>query len=125
MTIINSAKAWRVYAALYIVFIFGILIAAYTGHLSTRLKLFSGDDKIAHALLYGFLGYVFYRATNRRAWRWKRYSFPAAIAVVGILITLEELVQALSPYREWGYLDWFAGIFGLLLFYAVDRKLQE
>ena len=89
---------WLVGAFLFFTLMIGIgSIPGQASALSARF-----GDKILHALAYGFMTFLFYRAfVGQRLMRTL-----ATLCVIAVLALFDETVQGFLPYRNASLLDW-------------------
>ena len=66
-------------------------------------------DKVAHFLSMGLWAFLADVACRRRRWR----GWPVGSAVVGVLVAIEELTQALFPARTFSIEDLVASLLGV------------
>ncbi len=79
-------------------------------------------DKIVHVFLFGIFSYLFY--FNLRSKFFKKILFSAGVGVIFSLLI--ELLQLFVPGRDASFLDFLAGVIGVLVFltiaYAKNKK---
>ncbi len=78
-------------------------------------------DKIAHALLYGFLAYLLnYSLGYKRV-----FAFSIAAVVVFTFASIEEISQIWIDSRTFDFFDLLADLIGVLLFTNFQRRVYE
>lgn len=82
--------------------------------------LFEGQDKIAHAVVYFTLAYLFGRGLGVRALRWL-----VILLVVAAWGALDELHQSVVPGRDASFADWIADVVGGVAAIAALRRRGE
>ena len=74
------------------------------------------SDKVLHALEYGILGALCYRAIRGSGNDlWSRQAIPAAILLASLYGVSDEVHQAFIPFRDSNWLDWLADTVGAAL----------
>lgn len=108
-------KRWLLFA-LYLAFILAVIIGADLGRLGFlvgAVHRVPGFDKIAHALLVGFLAFLLnYSLRGRRLVAAGRHWLLGSL-LVGVAITLEECSQAWIPGRTFDLGDLAANWTGI------------
>jgi VanZ family protein len=74
--------------------------------------LFSGQDKLIHALAYGLLGVLLLAAQTARAGRYSWQQIAASIGIASLYGASDELHQAMVPGRSPEVGDWLADTLG-------------
>lgn len=92
---------------------------AYQGRLPAAILAWPGLDKVMHFLLFGAAAFWLELWLGGRAWR----AVPLALAAPLAIATLDELAQAFSPVRTVDLGDWACGVAGILVLWAVARRL--
>ncbi|NEQ53681.1 MAG: hypothetical protein F6K11_26705 [Leptolyngbya sp. SIO3F4] len=104
-------------AAGYGSFFLVILWAAYTNNLPLALLgKIPYYDKIGHVVLYATASYLGHRVLNRRYFKGMRW-LPTFPVLFGLVMTAEEIVQGISPYRTLDSLDLVCSLGGVVLGY--------
>ena len=109
----NVAFLAAAYGSLFLL----ILWAAYTNNLP--LKLLSKIpyyDKIGHVVLYATASYLGHRVFNQRHFKGISW-LPTFPVLFGLVMTAEEIVQGMSPYRTLDSLDLVCSLGGVILGY--------
>ncbi|MEM6254464.1 MAG: hypothetical protein AAF821_16225 [Cyanobacteria bacterium P01_D01_bin.156] len=102
-----------------------ILWGAYTNNLPlTLLRKISYYDKIGHVVLYAISSYLGHRVLNYRYFKGVRW-LPVFSVLFGLVMTAEEIVQGLSPYRTLDALDLVCSLAGVVLGYLVAEVHQQ
>ncbi|MEM7792980.1 MAG: hypothetical protein AAF579_00825 [Cyanobacteria bacterium P01_C01_bin.118] len=104
-----------------------ILWAAYTNNLPLDLLAkIPYYDKIGHVVLYATASYLGHRVFNQRHFKGKRW-LPIFPVLFGLVMTAEEIVQGISPYRTLDSLDLVCSLGGVVLgyFLAEPGKTQS
>ncbi len=95
-----------------------ILWAAYTNNLPLDLLgHIPYYDKIGHVVLYAAASYLGHRVLNRRHFKGLRW-LPTFPVLFGLVMTAEEIVQGISPYRTLDALDLVCSLGGVALGYV-------
>ena len=111
-------------AAGYGSFFLLVLWAAYTNNLPLDvLNKIPYYDKIGHVVLYAAASYLGHRVFNRRHIRGSRY-LPLFPVLFGLAMTVEEIVQGLSPYRTLDAIDLICSLSGVALGYFLAQRQQ-
>ena len=78
-------------------------------------SLFSAQDKVVHALVYGLLGVLLLLSQSPRAegYRWRQIA--ASMAVASLYGVTDELHQAFDPGRNADPWDWIADMIGAIV----------
>jgi VanZ family protein len=106
-----------------------IFFLSAQSHPEDQLPLFvlrDISDKVLHAVEYGILSLLCYRA-----FRWAAGSVVARQAVVLAIVTAsvygitDEVHQAFVPFRESGWQDWLADTIGAMIGATSGRFLSE
>lgn len=106
------------YGALFLL----ILWAAYTNNLPLDLlDKIPYYDKIGHVVLYAMASYLGHRILNRRHFRGMRY-LPIFPVLFGLVMTAEEIVQGISPYRTLDALDLVCSLSGVVVGYILAQR---
>lgn len=106
------------YGALFLLILWG----AYTNNLPlTLLAKIPYYDKIGHGVLYAIASYLGHRVLNRRHVKGMR-CLPIFPSLFGLAMTVEEIVQGISPYRTLDSLDLVCSLSGVLLGYALAQR---
>jgi hypothetical protein len=106
------------YGALFLLILWG----AYTNNLPLALLgKIPYYDKIGHVVLYAMASYLGHRVLNRRYFRGMRW-LPVFPVLFGLVMTAEEIVQGLSPYRTLDALDLVCSLGGVVLGYILARR---
>ena len=102
-----------------------VILAATSlpGPLLPRAPHFPGADKVAHAILYGVLGFLAWRAVSRdwapaRPWLGPSVRLLAAIAVFA---AVDEWHQQFIPGRGAEGADWVADVAGATVGLTISR----
>ncbi len=101
----------KTYRILFMLGVFATLIATLsviTGVVSPILF----SDKLAHALIFFVLSFLLSHWLQSRYGLWSI----VALALFGLLI---EVIQYYLPWRSFSWRDWFADIFGILLYQII------
>ncbi|MBE9068122.1 hypothetical protein IQ260_15830 [Leptolyngbya cf. ectocarpi LEGE 11479] len=107
-----------VYGALFLL----ILWAAYTNNLPLDLlDKIPYYDKIGHVVLYAMASYLGHRILNRRHFRGMRH-LPVFPVLFGLVMTAEEIVQGIAPYRTLDALDLVCSLSGVVLGYILAQQ---
>ncbi|MEA5466917.1 hypothetical protein [Leptothoe sp. PORK10 BA2] len=104
-----------------------ILWAAYTNNLPLDLlDNIPYYDKIGHVALYAAASYLGHRVLNKRHFKGLRW-LPTFPVLFGLVMTAEEIVQGISPYRTLDSLDLVCSLSGVVLgyFLAEGRSQQR
>ncbi|MGD1853136.1 MAG: hypothetical protein ACFB2W_02700 [Leptolyngbyaceae cyanobacterium] len=105
------------YGSLFLV----ILWAAYTNNLPLDLLAkIPYYDKIGHVVLYATASYLGHRVFNQRHFKGLRW-LPVFPVLFGLVMTAEEIVQGLSPYRTLDSLDLVCSLGGVVLGYYLAQ----
>ena len=106
----------------YGTFFLVILWGAYTNRLPLDLlETIPYYDKIGHVVLYALASYLGHRVLHRRHFKGVRY-LPVFPVLFGLVMTAEEIVQGLSPYRTLDGLDLVCSLSGVVLGYFLAQK---
>lgn len=101
-----------------------ILWAAYTNNLPLALLgKIPYYDKIGHVVLYALASYLGHRVINRRHFKGVRY-VPVFPVLFGLVMTVEEIVQGVSPYRTLDWLDLVCSLGGVGLGYLLAQRVK-
>ena len=89
---------------------------AYANGIPSFIAAIPYYDKVGHFLLYGLLGYLFYRTSGRKfVW-----GMPATIVIFSIFTIMEEFMQILSANRTFSGEDLMFGLLGIWFFFILD-----
>lgn len=99
--------AWLLWSQVGVVLL--ALLGAYLGLLRFDLLALPGADKLLHFMLFGAVAFLV------MGWRAGR-SAGGALAILGLLATAEEGLQALSPVRSFDLADLAFTLAGIILF---------
>ncbi|MEM8612546.1 MAG: hypothetical protein AAGF93_11045 [Cyanobacteria bacterium P01_H01_bin.105] len=100
----------------------GILWAAYTNNLPLDLLgAIPHYDKIGHVVLYALASYLGHRVFNRHHFKGHRY-LPIFPTLFGLAMTVEEIVQGVSPHRTLDGLDLVCSLSGVVLGYVLAQR---
>lgn len=98
-----------------------ILWAAYTNNLPLDLLgKIPYYDKIGHVVLYAIASYLGHRVLNKRHFKGRRW-LPVFPVLFALVMTAEEIVQGLSPYRTLDSLDLVCSLSGVVLGYILAQ----
>ena len=81
-------------------------------------------DKIGHVVLYAISSYLGHRVLNYRHFKGMRW-LPIFPLLFGLVMTAEEIVQGLSPYRTLDSLDLVCSTAGVILGYALAQQTRQ
>lgn len=113
----NVAFLAAAYGSLFLL----ILWAAYTNNLPlTLLGKIPYYDKIGHVVLYAAASYLGHRVFNQRHFKGIRW-LPVFPVLFGLVMTAEEIVQGISPYRTLDSLDLVCSLGGVVLGYCLAQ----
>ncbi|MEM7063085.1 MAG: hypothetical protein AAF572_07970 [Cyanobacteria bacterium P01_B01_bin.77] len=99
-----------------------ILWAAYTNNLPLDLlDKIPHYDKIGHVVLYAMASYLGHRILKRRHFGGRRY-LPVFPVLFGLVMTAEEIVQGIAPYRTLDSLDLVCSLMGVVLGYVLAQQ---
>lgn len=106
------------YGALFLL----ILWAAYTNNLPLDLLgKIPYYDKMGHVVLYAMASYLGHRILNRRHFRGMRH-LPIFPVLFGLVMTAEEIVQGIAPYRTLDSLDLVCSLIGVVVGYILAQR---
>ena len=77
--------------------------------------LFSGQDKVIHAIVYGALGVMLLAAQPLRAGRYSWRQVAASVVITSLYGASDELHQSFVPGRSPEIGDWVADTLGALI----------
>lgn len=124
----DCLKRVRWLAAFYALLIVLAVILADDGHYNfifAWIRGIPGGDKVGHFCLMGGLAFVVNFALGLRTFKVAKKSFLLGSAIVGTLVTLEEISQAWFPSRTFDFVDLTFDFLGILFFGWVARKLSQ
>lgn len=102
-----------------------ILWAAYTNNLPLDLLgHIPYYDKIGHVVLYAAASYLGHRVLNRRHFKGLRW-LPTFPVLFGLVMTAEEIVQGISPYRTLDSLDLVCSLGGVAIGYFLAQGIKK
>ncbi|MBT9315022.1 VanZ family protein [Leptothoe spongobia] len=102
-----------------------ILWAAYTNNLpNALLGKIPYYDKIGHVVLYATASFLGHRVLNRRHFKGLRW-LPVFPSLFGLVMTAEEIVQGMSPYRTLDSLDLVCSLMGVMLGYCLAQRGKQ
>lgn len=105
------------YGSLFLLILWG----AYTNNLPLDLlKTIPYYDKIGHLVLYAMASYLGHRVLNRRHFKGRRW-LPTFPVLFGLVMTAEEMVQGISPYRTLDSWDLICSLSGVVLGYVLAQ----
>ncbi len=110
----EPSRRWAAVSLIaFALFFLGVVIVADRGEMPDLVKDLIYDvplgDKVAHFLSMGL--WAFLADVACRRWRWR--GWPMGSAVVGVLVVIEELTQALFPARTFSIEDLVASLLGV------------
>ena len=98
-----------------------ILGGAYTNNLPLHLlQKIPYYDKIGHVVLYAMASYLGHRMLNQRHFRGRRW-LPIFPVLFGLAMTVEEIIQGISPHRTLDAWDLVCSLSGVLLGYGLAQ----
>ncbi|MEC4986408.1 MAG: VanZ family protein [Oscillatoria sp. PMC 1068.18] len=109
-------------ALIYGIILLAIFVAAYTGHIPTKLDRFPYYDLFGHLILYGIASYLGHCLLTNRHQILFGCKIPLWGLCFGIFTVVEEFVQSFSPNRTFSLLDLCASILGILCGYWLAQK---
>ena len=119
---ITPRRRLRFLTLLYGLTLIIIIVAADRGILVTRalaiqvLAALPAGDKIGHFVLMGLMSYLLNACLGGHQIRWQRYALLTGSAVVGALVTVEELSQLWMTHRSFDLADLAADFAGIWTF---------
>ncbi len=108
-----TLRGWRFALAGYVVMLGIISGLAYARGLPLAILTTPYIDKVLHFVLLGGASFLARRATNDAR---TLARIPTGPAVVGLLATIEECTQSLSPVRTFDLGDLAANLAGVVVF---------
>ncbi|MBM7560405.1 hypothetical protein [Marinitoga litoralis] len=112
-----------VWDTLFIIYLIVLIYFATTPKAPFNYSRFDGEDKIWHFIAYAGGMFLFLKSYFNR--KFFLYFFGAIIFILPIG---SEYIQALSPYRYFSMYDAlasYAGIFSVIIFFVIHKKLAE
>lgn len=94
---------------------------AYAGQIPPVLVSLPLADKFFHVLLVGAAAFWLNLWLGGRRWQ---FNVPVAIALMLVLVTVDELLQGLSPARSLDLFDWVCNVTGLALAWRLSERLS-
>jgi hypothetical protein len=95
---------------------------AYHRQIPPSLVSLPFTDKFFHVLLVGAAAFWLNLWLGGRRWR---LNVPLAIALLLALVTVDELLQGLSPARSFDVFDWVCNVAGLALAWRLSEWLPQ
>lgn len=111
----KSQRAWKFVLVIYVIILGMISAAAYTKtlHVSAIVGK-THADKLIHFVLLGGASFFARRASGDV--RMRLLNLPLGPFVVGVVATIDECAQALSPVRTFSFADMAANLLGVIVF---------
>lgn len=110
---------------LYSLLVIFFIVVAYKGLIPYYFGNIPFYDKVGHFLLIGFYSYILNLVLKRQKINFKNFSIPLAPLVIGVIFTIEECFQSLSPVRTFDLLDLACDFAGIYVFYFIDQKITK
>ena len=82
-------------------------------------------DKVGHLLLYGFTAWVLNHTLDRRWTVAGKWPIVQGSAILGIVMTFEEISQYFIPYRHFEWADLLANYIGIFVLAVFVPPLPE
>lgn len=82
-------------------------------------------DKIAHALLFGVMAYLFNYGLKHKSFKIKKLTVPVGSTIVLLFATIEEISQYFIPSRTFDIFDLLADIVGVILFSMTTKGAKR
>ena len=106
---------WR-WAIAFIFYIATLVIISVLAYHNQLPKSLTANDKLGHFVLFGFAGFLSHQALRQRRFHFYGLPLPIGPLGIGLLVIIDEGLQALSPNRSAGIDDLWANWFGILVF---------